>query len=316
MKIRRGQLDDPAVRSLLAHHVRTARAETAAGGAHALDLEDLASDDVLFWSAWDDDRLLGVGALKRLSPDEGEIKSMHTVETGRRSGVGTAMLRHIIEAARALGMTRLSLETGSWPFFEPACALYRKHGFTECPPFGGHVEDPNSVFMTLDLGAEPAAIVEARFPEEFAEARLLFEEYAAGLGIDLRFQNFAEELTTLDRVYGPPRGGLLLARHGSRPVGCVAYRVFDGAVCEMKRLYVRPDARRTGLGKRLAELVIARAREDGYRRMVLDTLDSMEAARSLYRSLGFRERPAYYDNPLADAVYMELDLSRGYEVRT
>lgn len=104
-----------------------------------------------FWSAWEDDTLLGVGALKQLSPSHGEIKSMHTGQANRRAGVGTAMLRHIIEAARMMGLTRLSLETGSSTYFHPARALYRRHGFVECPPFGDYVVDPNSIFMTLEL---------------------------------------------------------------------------------------------------------------------------------------------------------------------
>ncbi len=104
-----------------------------------------------FWSAWDGETLLGVGALRQLSHSHGEIKSMHTAQTSRRVGVGTAMLRHIIETARMTEMTRLSLETGSWAYFDPARALYRSHGFVECPPFGDYVADPNSVFMTLEL---------------------------------------------------------------------------------------------------------------------------------------------------------------------
>jgi putative acetyltransferase len=156
MKIIAGGLDDPSVRALLEHHVRTARSETAVGSAHALDLNGLKSADVRFWSAWDGDTLLGVGALKQLSPSHGEIKSMHTVQANRRAGVGTTILRHIIEAARTMGMTRLSLETGSWPYFNPARALYRSHGFSECAPFGNYVADPNSVFMTLGLQGAPA----------------------------------------------------------------------------------------------------------------------------------------------------------------
>jgi putative acetyltransferase len=151
MKIVPGGLDHPRVQALLDHHARTARSETAVGSAHALDLDGLMSTDVRFWSAWDGDTLLGVGALQRLAQSHGEIKSMHTVEASRRLGVGTAMLRHIIDAARMMGMTRLSLETGSWAYFNPARSLYRKHGFVECPPFGEYVEDPNSVFMTLEL---------------------------------------------------------------------------------------------------------------------------------------------------------------------
>ena len=154
MTIRPGGLDDPRVQALLEHHVQSARAETAVGSAHALDLGSLKSPDVEFWSAWEDDTLVGVGALKRLSHAHGEIKSMHTVQTRRRLGVGTAMLRHIIDTVRARGMTRLSLETGSWPYFQPARSLYRSHGFVECPPFGDYAPDPNSVFMTRELFTE------------------------------------------------------------------------------------------------------------------------------------------------------------------
>lgn len=107
----------------------------------------------MFWSAWDGDLLIGVGALQRLSESHGEIKSMHVVQGRRRSGAGSAMLLHIIDAARAVGMTRLSLETGSWPYFQPARALYRKHGFVECPPFGDYTPDPNSIFMTVEVRA-------------------------------------------------------------------------------------------------------------------------------------------------------------------
>ncbi|HEY3934946.1 MAG TPA: GNAT family N-acetyltransferase [Gemmatimonadales bacterium] len=146
-----GGLDDPRVRALLEYHVTTARSETAAGSAHALDLDGLKAAGVTFWSAWNGDTLVGVAALKRLSPVHGEIKSMHTAPASRRAGVGSAMLRHIIAIVRTMGMTRLSLETGAWPYFDPARKLYRRHGFVECPPFGDYVADANSVFMTLEL---------------------------------------------------------------------------------------------------------------------------------------------------------------------
>jgi putative acetyltransferase len=151
LKIVAGDLDDPRVRALLAHHLETARAATAPGSAHAFDLLGLKEPDVLFWAAWDEDNLLGVGALKRLSHDHGEIKSMHTASDRRRRGVGSAMLLHIVDAARAMGMSRLSLETGSWDYFAPARELYRRYGFVECPPFGEYVSDPNSVFMSRSL---------------------------------------------------------------------------------------------------------------------------------------------------------------------
>ena len=152
IRITNGDLEDPRVIDLLNVHLTTARAETARGSAHALDVAGLRSPDVEFWSIWDDEELLGIGALKRLSPDHGEVKSMHTASSARRKGVGSAMLRHIIAAARARDFARLSLETGSWEYFLPARAFYQSHGFEECPPFAGYVPDPNSVFMTLDLG--------------------------------------------------------------------------------------------------------------------------------------------------------------------
>ena len=154
LRIVDGGLDDPRVVALLRLHVTRARAETAPGSAHALDLSGLRTPDMTFWSVWNGDELVGVGALKRLSAEHGEIKSMHTVEAARGRGVGSALVRHIMAAARACGMRRLSLETGSWPYFLAARALYARHGFVECGPFGEYREDPNSVFMTVALAAE------------------------------------------------------------------------------------------------------------------------------------------------------------------
>jgi putative acetyltransferase len=154
LRIVDGGLDDPRVVALLRLHVTRARAETAPGSAHALDLSGLRMPEVTFWSVWDGHELVGVGALKRLSAEHGEIKSMHTVEAARGRGVGSALVRHIMAEARAHGMRRLSLETGSWPYFLAARALYARHGFVECGPFGEYREDPNSVFMTVALAAE------------------------------------------------------------------------------------------------------------------------------------------------------------------
>jgi putative acetyltransferase len=151
MRIVEGDLRDPRVVDLLHIHLTSARAETAPGSAHALDLTGLQSPDISFWTIWDDETLVGVGALKRLSADYGEVKSMHTAQSMRGKGAGSAMLRHIIATARASGISRLSLETGSWEYFRPARAFYRSHGFVECPPFADYVLDPNSVFMALDL---------------------------------------------------------------------------------------------------------------------------------------------------------------------
>jgi len=128
-------------------------------------------------------------------------------------------------------------------------------------------------------------------------ARTLFREYADGLGIDLSFQDFDAELADPLALYELA----LLA-----PGGCVALRRVDDETCEMKRLYVRPAARRTGLGRALAGAVIAHARARGYDRMLLDTLPSMTQARSLYASLGFRETGAYRYNPVEGTSYLEL----------
>jgi putative acetyltransferase len=151
MRIITGDFSDARVLELLRIHLTSSRANTAPGSAHALDIAGLQSPDVSFWTIWEGETLLGCGALKRLAPDHGEVKSMHTVQAARRAGVGSAMLRHIVATARARGMARLSLETGSWDHFAPARALYRSHGFVECGPFADYVLDPNSVFMTLEM---------------------------------------------------------------------------------------------------------------------------------------------------------------------
>ena len=151
MRIIQGGLDDPRVVALLHTHVTRAKAETAQGSAHALDLSGLRAPEVTFWSVWEGDTVVGVGALKQLSADHGEIKSMHTAEAARGQGVGSALLKQIMTAARERGMSRLSLETGSWPYFAAARALYARHGFVKCGPFGGYRLDPNSVFMTTEL---------------------------------------------------------------------------------------------------------------------------------------------------------------------
>lgn len=154
-------------------------------------------------------------------------------------------------------------------------------------------------------------IRDARVPDEMPVARRLFEEYAASLDVDLCFQGFADELATLPGDYAPPRGCLLLAEIGGAVGGCAALRPLAsdaGATGEVKRLYVRPTARGAGAGRTLAVAVIARARAIGYAALKLDTLATMDSARALYRSLGFRECAPYYANPLPGVMYMVLDL--------
>jgi ribosomal protein S18 acetylase RimI-like enzyme len=135
--------------------------------------------------------------------------------------------------------------------------------------------------------------------------RELFSEYGRSLGIDLSFQDFDQELATLPGKYAPPDGAVIIARLGAAACGCVALRRIDQATCEMKRLYVRPDARGLGVGAELVRLIVDRAKSRGYRAMRLDTLPSMKSAIALYASFGFREIPAYTFNPIHGAVYME-----------
>ena len=149
--ITEGGLDDPRVQALLTTHLTKARAATAEGFAFALDLSGLRVPAIRFFSAWDSQTLLGVGALKRMAPDHGEVKSMHTAEAARRRGIGGLMLRHIMDAARAAGMTRISLETGTSAYFQPAVALYLRHGFEDCGPFGDYAASAENRFLTCDI---------------------------------------------------------------------------------------------------------------------------------------------------------------------
>ena len=148
------------------------------------------------------------------------------------------------------------------------------------------------------------------------EVRLLFEEYAVSLAIDLSFQDFARELSTLPGAYAPPRGILLLALIDGAAAGCVAVRPIDDTRCEMKRLHVRPAFQRLGCGRQLAERAMAYAREAGYQAIVLDTLPSMIDAQRLYERLGFTDVPAYRFNPIAGTRFLARALNSNSEPKT
>jgi len=174
------------------------------------------------------------------------------------------------------------------------------------------MDRPGLPFRILDTASLPVIELTTPARRELDQVRAIFREYAAGLGVDLCFQNFEEELADLPGEYAPPRGALLLARVDGEVAGCCALRPLDSSdypdAAEMKRLYVRKPFRGFGLGRLLAEATLDAARQAGYTCVLLDTLDDMEAARALYEELGFEEIPPYYHNPIAGAHYLKADL--------
>jgi putative acetyltransferase len=151
MIIKVDDLNGPEIQALLQEHLDSMFSLSPPESVHALDLGGLRSPAITFWTVWQDNELLGCGALQELDQQHGEIKSMRTSEAHRRKGVAKFMLRHIIQQAKERGYMRLSLETGSMDGFEPARLLYEKFGFTYCEPFGEYALDPNSSFMQLNL---------------------------------------------------------------------------------------------------------------------------------------------------------------------
>lgn len=150
-QIKTGGLDSPAVVDLLAEHLRALAVVTPPESRHALNLDELRKPGITFWAMWRGGEAVGCGALKELSAEHGEIKSMRTAGAYLRMGIATKLLEEIIAEGRRRGYRRLSLETGAMECFTPAHHLYRKFGFRNCPPFAGYREDPNSIFMTKEL---------------------------------------------------------------------------------------------------------------------------------------------------------------------
>lgn len=164
---------------------------------------------------------------------------------------------------------------------------------------------------SVSPGVQGFSIAQAQSPAQIAHVRELFLEYGQSLGFSLCFQSFDQELAGLPGDYAPPDGRLLLMEYEGQPAGCVALHKLETDSCEMKRLYVRPAFRGKGLGRVLAERIVNEARAIGYDRLRLDTVEPvMKNAVALYRLLGFREIAPYRANPIAGALYMELDLGR------
>ncbi len=150
--IKPDDLTSPEIAELLADHLREMNQHSPPESVHALDLEKLKQPDITFWAVWNEEELVGCGALKELDPTHAEIKSMRTDPKYRGQGAGKLMLCHILDEAKQRSYERLSLETGSMAAFKPARRLYAAHGFTDCGPFADYTPDPNSVFMTIKLG--------------------------------------------------------------------------------------------------------------------------------------------------------------------
>ena len=150
---------------------------------------------------------------------------------------------------------------------------------------------------------------QAKSEEDIQLARRLFKEYEAAIGVSLCFQNFDQEVAGLPGNYAPPSGRLFLAYLGAQPAGCIALRKQTDSICEMKRLFLRPEARGKHVGRKLVETIIDEARAIGYKRMRLDTMiGRMDAAIALYRTVGFEEIPPYYETPIGSTLFLELKL--------
>jgi putative acetyltransferase len=151
VEIKLDDLTGPEVAQLLDEHLQNMAKHSPPESRHALNLEELRKPEITFWSVWENGHLVGCGALKELDNTHGEIKSMRTSSSHLRKGVAKKVLQHIIEEAKNRNYRRLSLETGSMAAFEPARRLYASFGFQYCKPFSDYIEDPNSVFMTMEL---------------------------------------------------------------------------------------------------------------------------------------------------------------------
>ncbi len=157
-----------------------------------------------------------------------------------------------------------------------------------------------------------SCVIHSASSEEMEIVRQLFREYEKELDEDLCFQGFEEELAGLPGKYAPPAGRLLIATSNEKTAGCVALRKMSDGICEMKRLFVRPEFRGDGIGRELAVAIIREARAIGYRTMRLDTLQKLQPAIALYRSLGFKTVESYYHNPLEGTVYMEIEIGHDF----
>jgi phosphinothricin acetyltransferase len=294
MQIVRGDLTDPRIVALLETHLTQCRAETALQSAHALDVSGLAQPDVDFFAGFEGDDLVGVGAVRRLGDGRGELKSMHVAASQRGGGAGAAMCAHLVAHARALGLPRLSLETGAWDFFYPARKLYRRQGFRDTAPFFGHSPDPNSRFLTLDLGDEtPVVETRAAEPRDLPALLAIYNRIVATSTAIYR-----DDPTTLeeraDWFAGRRQAGfpVIVAERGGEVLGFASYGEFRGAFPGYRftvehSVHVGEGARGLGVGATLMGHLLDLAREAGVHVMI-GAVDADNAA-----SLKFHEKQGF-----------------------
>ncbi len=302
MQIARGDLAEVRVRALLSTHFAQCRGETAPGSAHALDVTGLAQPDIDFFAGFDSETLVAIGALKRLDSRHGEVKSMHTLAERRGAGAGQAMLAHLIGHARGLGLRRLSLETGSWDFFHPARRLYRRFGFRDCAPFEPYKPDPNSLFLTLDLGDETPAMETRAAREQDLPAILAIYNHIVATSTAI----YRDDPSTLEeraawfaarRAAGFP---VLVAERGGEVLGFATYGEFRGAFPGYRHtvehsVHIAESGRGAGAGAALMGHLLDLAREGGVHAM-LGAIDADNSGSlRFHERLGFRQCAHFHE---------------------
>lgn len=263
-------------------------------------LEDAASGCTLVLEA--DQHLVATGTLLG-----DNVRRVFVHPSYQHQGFGRLVMRTLEQRARAQDVAAVDLASSlvSKPFYDRLGYTTEREDYV--PVRNGKRLVYYAMVKTLDGLLQ---IVRADSQDRLAELRALCEQYAASLDFKLDFQDFEDEMGTLPGDYRPPWGRLLLAIRQGEAAGCVALRPLEDRICEMKRLFVRPACRRSGIGRELAQEAVDEARRIGYQRVRLDTAPHMKEAQALYRSLGFRSIAPYYHNPIPGAVYLELSLDR------
>ncbi len=258
--------------------------------------------------------VIGSGAEWLGDPGAQDVHEFFVMRKFRRRGVGQRMAIRLWNEHPGEWLVRVfEANAPAVQFWRTAISAYSMGSYSEMRRFIDGRSWRFFRFVARGPAGNMSDIRPAELPRDLSEVRSLFREYAASLNIDLCFQDFEAELAGLPGKYNPPKGRLLLAWAGTEAtgreaIGCVALRPLEGATCEMKRLYVRPQARGGQLGRRLAERICQEARSMGYSRICLDTLPTMVAALKLYTSLGFKPIDPYVFNPVPGAVFLELEL--------